>query len=283
MTGYRHPSLKHLVLYDLPGAGTIGHPSHTYFCDKRLYVFDCLLLVTSERIRENDLAIAKLAQEMGTPVVFVRNKTMNDLKTMRDNPEYMNMGEKELIDLTISIIKENIYKTLKAAKIENSEVFVIEAHSLREFSKINVDGLYQLENIIKFEEIALFQHLTKLASVRSDFSYTDMLVNEAQKQYQKFFSKNKKVQEPQVNNGAYSNSYCKDQHFHNSDATTMGHSKNHDNGGSCTHSGYHFHNCSQPGYLHKAAESVLPEGSSFQSNSRSNLNSHEYKKGNSSK
>lgn len=45
---YPHPQLKHLVLYDLPGAGTASHPLHTYFCDKRLYVFDCLLLVMSE-------------------------------------------------------------------------------------------------------------------------------------------------------------------------------------------------------------------------------------------
>uniref|UniRef100_A0AC34Q8Q9 IRG-type G domain-containing protein n=1 Tax=Panagrolaimus sp. JU765 TaxID=591449 RepID=A0AC34Q8Q9_9BILA len=83
---YPHPNLKHLVLYDLPGAGTTGHPSLTYFCDKRLYVFD---------------------------FVFVRNKALNDLNTMRQKTEFKTMELKELIDLTVARIKENIYKELQ--------------------------------------------------------------------------------------------------------------------------------------------------------------------------
>lgn len=173
MQRYPHPSLKHLILYDLPGAGTTGHLSHTYFCDKRLYVFDCLLLVMSERIRETDLAIAKLAEEMGTPVVYVRNKAMNDLNTMRNKPQYKDMKEEDLVKLTISIIKENILNELKVAKIENPKVFVIEAHSLRHFSKIKFEELSQLENIVKFEELDLLQHITDLASARSGLPLKD--------------------------------------------------------------------------------------------------------------
>ena len=97
--GYPHPDLEHLVLYDLPGAGTTNQPAETYFCDKRFYVFDCLFLVMSERIRQNDLVFAKFAQEMDTPVIFVRNKTKSDFETMQD--KHKDKEDKELIQLTI--------------------------------------------------------------------------------------------------------------------------------------------------------------------------------------
>uniref|UniRef100_A0AC34QF89 IRG-type G domain-containing protein n=1 Tax=Panagrolaimus sp. JU765 TaxID=591449 RepID=A0AC34QF89_9BILA len=166
---YPHPQLKHLVLYDLPGGGTTSNPFHTYFCDKRLYVFDCLLLVMSQRILETDLAIAKLALEMGTPVVFIRNKAEESLKTIKRDPKNHNMDEKSLIDLTISIIKDNIRKELKVANIENPQIFVIEAHSLRKLDCI-VTGRFQELEEIKFEELDLLQYVTQLAKPRSELS-----------------------------------------------------------------------------------------------------------------
>ncbi len=44
-TMYPHPSLSHFVLWDIPGAGTASHPIATYFDDKCLLAFDCLLVV----------------------------------------------------------------------------------------------------------------------------------------------------------------------------------------------------------------------------------------------
>uniref|UniRef100_A0AC34RN46 IRG-type G domain-containing protein n=1 Tax=Panagrolaimus sp. JU765 TaxID=591449 RepID=A0AC34RN46_9BILA len=176
---YPHPMLKHLILYDLPGAGTIEHPSHTYFCDKRLYVFDCLLLVMSERIRETDLAIARLAQEMGTPVVFVRNKALNDLNTMRQKTEFKNLEEKKLIELTMAKIKKNIYEELKVAKINDPQVFIIEAHSLRKFNNLSAENLLQLEKILLFEELELYKYMTKLASSRSRISLPGLLMDKS--------------------------------------------------------------------------------------------------------
>ena len=40
-----HPALSHFVLWDIPGAGTASHPIATYFDDKCLLAFDCLLVV----------------------------------------------------------------------------------------------------------------------------------------------------------------------------------------------------------------------------------------------
>lgn len=48
--GYRHPDLRKMVLWDMPGAGTTDHPGSTYFEDKYLQVFDSLIIVTAERL-----------------------------------------------------------------------------------------------------------------------------------------------------------------------------------------------------------------------------------------
>ena len=154
--GYIHPKMKHLALYDLPGAGTQKHPVETYFCDKRLYVFDCLVLIMVGRIRQSDLTIAKFAQDMGTPVVFVRNKIENDINSMRRKSPYKNMDEKQLIKETSEIIKGNIFKELTEAEILNPNIFLIEGYSM-----------CQLDNT-KFDEKNLLEYLTNLASIRID-------------------------------------------------------------------------------------------------------------------
>jgi len=82
-TAYPHPNYPHVVMWDLPGAGTINHPSETYFTDKTLYAFDCLIIVTDTRFKEVDLQIAKQASEWGVPVVFLRNKANQDIEAKR--------------------------------------------------------------------------------------------------------------------------------------------------------------------------------------------------------
>ncbi|ORZ12003.1 interferon-inducible GTPase-domain-containing protein [Absidia repens] len=46
---YRHPDLRSMVLWDMPGANTMNHPASTYFEDKFLCAFDSLIIVTAER------------------------------------------------------------------------------------------------------------------------------------------------------------------------------------------------------------------------------------------
>ncbi|KAE9547563.1 hypothetical protein FO519_009225 [Halicephalobus sp. NKZ332] len=131
--GYPHPKIEHLVLYDLPGAGTRRHRAETYFCDKRLYVFDCLLVVMAVRAFEDDLILAKFAQEKGTPVIFIRNKAKNDFETMQDKNK--DMKEEELIELTISTIKKSTKEEIEKVGIKNPNIFIIEGRSLRESSQ----------------------------------------------------------------------------------------------------------------------------------------------------
>lgn len=47
--GYKHPDLRMMMIWDMPGAGTLNHPRESYFEDKFLMCFDTLIIVTAER------------------------------------------------------------------------------------------------------------------------------------------------------------------------------------------------------------------------------------------
>ncbi|ORY96344.1 interferon-inducible GTPase-domain-containing protein [Syncephalastrum racemosum] len=47
--GYKHPDLRMMMIWDMPGAGTLNHPRESYFEDKFLMCFDTLVIVTAER------------------------------------------------------------------------------------------------------------------------------------------------------------------------------------------------------------------------------------------
>ncbi|MCO5564310.1 hypothetical protein L7F22_017970 [Adiantum nelumboides] len=69
---YRNPMAEGLVLWEMPGAG-VGHPSLTYFYDKKLYAFDLLLLV-SDRFHRVDFDVARYGSHFNRRIIFVRTK-----------------------------------------------------------------------------------------------------------------------------------------------------------------------------------------------------------------
>lgn len=71
---YPHPKAAHVVFWDFPGAGTKAHPAATYFSDKKLYAFDAILILTSDRFLEVDFQIVKGALQYNRPCAFVRTK-----------------------------------------------------------------------------------------------------------------------------------------------------------------------------------------------------------------
>ncbi|KAI5082001.1 hypothetical protein GOP47_0001744 [Adiantum capillus-veneris] len=69
---YRSAMTDALVLWEMPGAG-VGHPSLTYFVDKKLYAFNLILLV-SDRFHRVDFEVARYASHLGRRLIFVRTK-----------------------------------------------------------------------------------------------------------------------------------------------------------------------------------------------------------------
>lgn len=109
-----HDEYPALSIWDLPGGNTQKHPAETYFEDKALYAFDCLLLLKSGRFTELDGAIYKKAIQFKIPVAIVLTKADIDIKNrakLRASQQGSKLREdqmKKLIEETTQILKNNV-------------------------------------------------------------------------------------------------------------------------------------------------------------------------------
>jgi predicted GTPase len=150
---FQHPTLPRLVLWDMPGAGTINNPAQTYFLDKRLYVFDCLIIVTGARVLQVDVEVAKQAQKFNLPVIFVRNKAREALDTIQS--KHPKQSLEDSVKETKSKIIKSIQDQLSIYGVTApTNIFVIEAHDYRQM-------ITHPENLI-FDEMSLLQHVAEV-------------------------------------------------------------------------------------------------------------------------
>ncbi|KAG2068012.1 hypothetical protein BDR04DRAFT_795085 [Suillus decipiens] len=65
-----------MVWYDVPGSGTPKVPDWQYFNDMGLYIFDCIIVLTDNRVLDSDLAILRACKEFKNIEAFiVRSKS----------------------------------------------------------------------------------------------------------------------------------------------------------------------------------------------------------------
>lgn len=82
-TAYPHPKYKNVVFWDHPGSGTPGFCSNTYLKNMNVQQYDFFIIVASERVRQNDMELAKELWSMRKKFFYVRNKIDSDLKGIR--------------------------------------------------------------------------------------------------------------------------------------------------------------------------------------------------------
>lgn len=71
---YRHPLLKTLYIWDMPGIGTPRHPAKNFFDIYCLSAFDAILIVFDDRLMASDVDIARKAKKYKIPVFFIKTK-----------------------------------------------------------------------------------------------------------------------------------------------------------------------------------------------------------------
>lgn len=99
-----------IALWDIPGGGTRRHQTATYFEEKVLYAFDCLLLLTNGRFTELDNDIIKQACDCQTPIVLVMTKVDQEIDNERE--EYPEKPLQEVIDDVLQDLKQNVNQKL---------------------------------------------------------------------------------------------------------------------------------------------------------------------------
>ncbi|KAG1823457.1 uncharacterized protein BJ212DRAFT_1324309 [Suillus subaureus] len=72
-----------MVWYDVPGSGTPKVSDWQYFNDMGLYIFDCIIVLTDNRILESDLAILRACERFRNIEAFiVRSKSDQYINNM---------------------------------------------------------------------------------------------------------------------------------------------------------------------------------------------------------
>ena len=106
------PGQPCIKFWDMPGAGTRAHPASTYFMDKALYAFDCVVIVMFNRVGESDISTMRQALAKGLPVAFVRSKADVDIVSVLSDTYGLTEEEATVAD------RENAFSKLRDDTIQ---------------------------------------------------------------------------------------------------------------------------------------------------------------------
>uniref|UniRef100_A0A8C6S6I0 IRG-type G domain-containing protein n=1 Tax=Neogobius melanostomus TaxID=47308 RepID=A0A8C6S6I0_9GOBI len=137
-TAYIHPQNDKIVIWDLPGIGTVNFTADKYLKYVEFEKYDFFIIVSSERFRENDAKLAKEIQKMKKNFYFVRSKIDN---------MFLNLTA----FLFRLILLTDLYfnAELKKLGFESPKVFLISGCSLHlyEFSDLHKTLLEELPEL----------------------------------------------------------------------------------------------------------------------------------------
>ncbi|XP_052774848.1 interferon-inducible GTPase 1-like [Mya arenaria] len=120
---YRNKDRPNLVFYDFPGVGT-NYPKHTYFD------YDFFLIVSKDKLSENDLLFAREIQKREKKFYFVRthiDATLRNDKRSKPKTHNENMVKED--------VKNAIFKTLSREAItkDDCHIFLLDNYEKEKF------------------------------------------------------------------------------------------------------------------------------------------------------
>jgi len=141
----RYPSVNSqpIAWYDMPGAGTPSVTSWQYFHTQGLYVFDCVIVLMSDRFTETDVAILDSCRQFKIPAYIVRSKADQHIRNITDvemkhgsdnenedchirNRGRYTVARKQFIERTKQSVKSNLQTT----NLPDQRVYIVSANVL---------------------------------------------------------------------------------------------------------------------------------------------------------
>ncbi|XP_038631971.1 interferon-inducible GTPase 5-like [Scyliorhinus canicula] len=126
-TGYRHPTLPNVCLWDLPGMGTIKFPANKYLKQMKFEKYDFFIIISGCRFTENDVKLAKEIKRLKKNFYFVRSKIDNDLHAKKKEKGDFNEEEE------LEKIRNYCIRNLQEAGIQSPRVFLISSFDLNRY------------------------------------------------------------------------------------------------------------------------------------------------------
>ncbi|XP_039368346.1 interferon-inducible GTPase 5-like [Mauremys reevesii] len=117
-TPYSDPKHPNVILWDLPGIGTMNFPAETYLKDMNFDQYDFFIIIAAGRFTEADTNLAKEISRMGKKFYFVRSKVDVDLANEQRKRDF-----KE--EKTLEAIRSDCMEQLQKAGIISPQVFLV--------------------------------------------------------------------------------------------------------------------------------------------------------------
>ncbi|CAL8322533.1 unnamed protein product [Arctogadus glacialis] len=121
---YPHPRHPNVTLWDLPGVGTTKFPADQYLEYVGFEKFDFFILVSADRLSENDAMLAQEIKKIGKKFYFVRSKIDHNIgDEQRSQREYDE-------EKTLQKIRDNCIQGLEKQGVASPRVFLVSSFDL---------------------------------------------------------------------------------------------------------------------------------------------------------
>ncbi|XP_063798571.1 T-cell-specific guanine nucleotide triphosphate-binding protein 2-like [Pseudophryne corroboree] len=125
---YPHSKHRNLMFWDLPGTGTLNSTASNYLQSVSCHQYDFFIILASERLRHNDIELAKEILSIGKKFFYVRNKIDSDLNASKVRRRRSYNEEKILKE-----IRDNCMKGLSDNGIGQPHVFLISCFDMEKY------------------------------------------------------------------------------------------------------------------------------------------------------
>ncbi|XP_050013984.1 interferon-inducible GTPase 1-like [Alexandromys fortis] len=127
-TSYQHPKTETLVLWDLPGIGTMNFPPKDYLEKVQIQEYDFFLIVSATRLTKHELDLAKAIRFMKKNYYFVRTKVDNDLQNEKESkPRNFNKAK------TLQQMRSYSENTFSQNNMDIPQIFLISNRHLSDY------------------------------------------------------------------------------------------------------------------------------------------------------
>ncbi|XP_031222105.1 interferon-inducible GTPase 1-like [Mastomys coucha] len=125
---YEHPKVKNLILWDLPGIGTLKFQPKNYLQKVGFKKYDFFIIASSTRFTKHEIDLAKAIRIMKKNYYFVRTKVDFDLQNEKKCHPYTYDRKR-----TLNHIKKYYLDIFRENNIDEPQVFLISNHNLSDY------------------------------------------------------------------------------------------------------------------------------------------------------
>ncbi|KAL2078372.1 hypothetical protein ACEWY4_026057 [Coilia grayii] len=122
-TMYRHPTMPNVNIWDLPGIGTESFSAREYIEKVNFNTYDFFLILTSTRLREYDIMLAKEIEKNKKNFYFIRTKVDQNVDAEKRK------GKTE--EQTLSLIRNALEE--KSSDFGSARIFLVSSWELHKF------------------------------------------------------------------------------------------------------------------------------------------------------